>query len=251
MRPVVIVTGPLRSGTSCITGLLEACGFDLGANVRVLRNPTSMNPRGHFEPDLLFTINERLLVEAGAGGIVATDTLPPPALPALMEKRERYFSLFIRKFDGELCKDPLLCFTLGGWRRHWPALGHAIFCVRNPPAVAASMARRYGIPERQGQRLWAAYSRAFMAGSAGLNVYWLDFDHFCHDPLAGLENLLHWLRRPLPREALSDRVAAFFIPPGGDAAGLFGRMPDADIALLYQQLAERARASRERLSAGG
>ena len=52
MNKVTIVTGPLRSGTSCVTGLLELCGFDLGKNVRILRNPTPMNPRGHFEPDL-------------------------------------------------------------------------------------------------------------------------------------------------------------------------------------------------------
>jgi hypothetical protein len=65
----------MRSGTSCVTGLLELCGFDLGRNIRVLRNPTPMNPRGQFEHDLLFTVNERLLVETG---ILYGVFVPPP-----------------------------------------------------------------------------------------------------------------------------------------------------------------------------
>lgn len=58
MTSVTLVTGPLCSGTSCVTGLLELCGFDLGRRVRILRNPTDYNPKGHFEPDLLVTISE-------------------------------------------------------------------------------------------------------------------------------------------------------------------------------------------------
>ncbi len=67
MKEVTIVTGPMRSGTSCTTGLLERCGLDLGRNIRILRNKTEFNPSGHFEADLLFTINERLIVETPGG----------------------------------------------------------------------------------------------------------------------------------------------------------------------------------------
>ena len=45
IKEASIVTGPMRSGTSCVTGLLERCGFDLGRNIRVLRDSTPMNPR--------------------------------------------------------------------------------------------------------------------------------------------------------------------------------------------------------------
>ncbi len=211
MREVVIVTGPIRSGTSCITGLLEACGLDLGRNVRILRNPTPMNPRGHFEPDLLFAINERLLTESGASGILQAPE--PAAMYALMQQRERYFRLFMGKFDGELCKDPLFCFTLRGWRKHWNCLKRAVFCVRHPSAVAHSMSRRYGLPHADGLRLWAEYCRAFMAQAEGLPVYWLDFDDFCVDPAQGMDKLLHWLGRPQAREALLENMADFFVPP--------------------------------------
>lgn len=240
MRDAYIVTGPIRSGTSCVTGLLEACGFDLGRNVRVLRNPTPMNPRGHFEADLLFAVNSRLLTEAGSSGI--TEAPDPKAITTLIQARKRYFQLFLKKFDGELCKDPLFCFTLDGWRRHWPTLRHAVFCLRHPLAVAHSMARRYGLPPVEGLSLWADYCRAFMAQADGLAVYWLDFDHFCHDPLLGLENLLEWLGRPLERKALAEKVDGFFIPP----AQLLPPSADNEaleekIAGLYQDLKQRCR----------
>ena len=64
MKVIIVVTGPMRSGTSCVTGMLERCGFDLGRNVRILRKKTRYNPTGHFEPDLLYAINERLLSES-------------------------------------------------------------------------------------------------------------------------------------------------------------------------------------------
>lgn len=51
-----------------MTGLLELCGLDLGKNIRILRDPTEYNLKGHFEHDLLFTVNERLLIESGEEG---------------------------------------------------------------------------------------------------------------------------------------------------------------------------------------
>ena len=212
MKDVTIVTGPLRSGTSCVTGLLVLCGFDLGRNVRILRDPTPMNPRGHFEPDLLFAINERLLQESGKkNGIFS-----PPAgadLLNLAAQRERYFRLFMRKFDGELCKDPLLCLTIAAWKKFWPELQRAVFCLRHPLAVAASMRDRYGLPLPEGVSLWHTYTRSFVENSARIAVYLFDFDQFCRQPVSTFAHLLEGLGRPLATEILRDHIEAFFHPP--------------------------------------
>jgi len=210
MSAITIVTGPLRSGTSCVTGMLERCGFNLGQHVRILRNETPMNPKGHFEPDLLYAINERLLVETPGG--IWNPLCPPPekALSELAFARERYFQLFIRKFDGELCKDPLFCLTLPFWERHWPELHRAIFCLRHPLAVAYSMHQRYMISLERGVELWQTYTMRFFQSHKRSQVFVLDFDAFTSAPVSTFDKLLNWLERPLPQQELLRRFDGFF-----------------------------------------
>jgi hypothetical protein len=207
---VTVVTGPLRSGTSCITGLLERSGFDLGRNVRVLRNRTEHNPLGHFEPDLLFTINERLLVETPGRRSGVLRVPGRESLAELAGKRERYFKLFIRKFDGELCKDPLLCLTLPFWEKHWPELQRAVFCLRHPLAAARSMQKRYDLSLSEGLELWHTYTRRFFQADKRCKVFVLDFDAFVRDPVGEFAMLLDWLGRSRSLEDIEKNLEGFF-----------------------------------------
>jgi hypothetical protein len=209
MKNIIAVTGPLRSGTSCLTGLLEQCGFDLGRNIRVLRRSSEDNPRGHFEPDLLFAINARLVseVEWEDGIFHVPDA---HALTELAAKRQRYFQLFLRKFDGQLCKDPLFCLTLSLWEKHWPALRQAIYCLRHPLAVARSMEKRYGISLEHGLQLWHTYTTRFFQGTSRCELFVFDFDAFQQQPQVVLAELLTWLGRPQPGPELQQVLAGFW-----------------------------------------
>jgi hypothetical protein len=230
----------MRSGTSCVTGLLELCGFDLGRNVRILRNPTPMNPRGHFEPDLLFTVDGQIVTEiAPFWGIFS-----PPPREEIMEiaaKRRNYFRVFMKEFDGELCKDPLLCLTLAAWRDVWPELRRAVFCLRRPAEVAFSMSKRYGTDFGEGLSIWRKYSAAFIENSAGMDAFIFDFNRFCREPLDTFGELLNWFGRPADRETLREKIASFWseptsaLPPDSDPAAL----PD-DIRKLYSELLEQS-----------
>jgi hypothetical protein len=214
------------------------CGFDLGRNVRILRNPTPMNPRGHFEPDLLFTIDERLLTEAAPfWGIFS----PPPRdeIMALAAKRQNYFRIFLKEFDGELCKDPLLCLTLAAWREAWPELRRAVFCLRHPAEVSVSMSKRYGTDFSEGLSIWSCYSRAFIENSAGMDAYIFDFNRFLREPLDTFSELLDWFGRPADSETLRHNIASFWsepattLSPDSEPAAL----PD-DVRKLYSELLE-------------
>jgi hypothetical protein len=225
----------MRSGTSCVTGLLELCGFDLGRNIRVLRNPTPMNPRGHFEHDLLFAINERLLVEAGPFGAFA-----PPSrdeLMALAANRQNYFRIFLKDFDGELCKDPLFCLTLAAWLNVWPELRRAVFCLRNPAEVAVSMRKRYGTDFHEGLRIWREYSLRFIENSGMINVFIFDYNRFCREPLNTFSKLLNWFERPVDLEILRGHIASFWNTPTSTPSSDFGgdALPDG-IQKLYSDL---------------
>lgn len=222
---VTLVTGPPRSGTSCLTALLECCGFDLGRRVRILRQETVHNSRGHLEPDLLFTINDRLLYEAsynrrnildllssrtrGAEGDIAC-VPDAKVLADLAAKRTGYFRLFVRKFDGQLCKDPLMCLTLPLWEQHWPALRHAVFCLRHPLAVARSMEKRYGMPVEEGLALWHTYATRFFHGVERCRVTVFDFDGFCLSPVTTIVALLDRLGRTVPQARIRKCVKEVF-----------------------------------------
>lgn len=238
MDKVTVVTGPLRSGTSCVTGLLELCGFDLGRNVRVLRNPTEHNPKGHFETDLLFTINQRLLIES-SGQPSGVFTIPPEEkIKQLVEQRETYFQLFIKRFDGNLCKDPLLCITLRHWENIWPELQRAVFCLRHPLLVAQSMQKRYGLSLTDGVQLWEVYTRRFFYSPRKTSAYVFDFDAFCGDTSAVFSQLLDWLGMSLESKLLQKYLDGFFLPEA--AAGsvddkLWNNVPQR-IQELYQAL---------------
>jgi hypothetical protein len=210
MREVAAVTGPMRSGTSCVTGLLELCGFDLGKNVRVLRNPTEHNPRGHFELDLLYTINERLLTEVPGGPWGILRVPDQTALAELAARRDRYFRLFLRKFDGELCKDPLMCLTWPFWEKQWPELHRAVFCLRQPLAVARSTATRYGTTLEHGLELWHTYTARFLHSAKRSRVFVFDFDAFARDPVEQFGVLLDWFGRPMSPEDIRIRLDGFF-----------------------------------------
>ncbi len=206
---ITIITGPMRSGTSCTTGLLETFGFNLGGNIRILRDKTESNPMGHFEPDLLYTINLRLLEEVPDGDWGLLNIPGVKEMDRLAMERERYFRLFIDKFDGELCKDPLLCLTLPYWERHWPSLTKAIFCLRNPLSVASSMQKRYGISLEQGFNLWKTYTSRFFNARIRSVVYILDFDLFLRSPVETMHSLLVWLGKPSNRDNIERIIESF------------------------------------------
>ncbi len=210
MKEVTIITGPMRSGTSCLTGLLECCGFDLGSNIRILRNKTEHNPSGHFELDLLFTINERLIVESPGGPWDAFNTPDEQAISKLAVNREKYFNMFLRKFNGNLCKDPLLCLTLPFWEQRWPELTRAVFCLRHPQTVAHSMKKRYGLSVEQCMDVWHTFTERFFQCSKRCDVYILDFDAFTEKPLDMFMDLLEWLNHSAEREAVKKHIDGFF-----------------------------------------
>ncbi|MEM7429293.1 MAG: hypothetical protein AAF441_24675 [Pseudomonadota bacterium] len=55
---VVLVLGIARSGTSCVSGALSAAGVDFGSG---LKPADWQNPKGNFEDEQLYRLNERLL----------------------------------------------------------------------------------------------------------------------------------------------------------------------------------------------
>jgi len=110
MRPIILVTGMHRSGTSLVAGLLWHCGAELGTNlISGLRD----NPKGHFEDKTFVRINDKLLALSGGSWHSPPDEIVDPDGYVLWEMNR-----FVAQWPADRIvawKDPRACLTLPAW----------------------------------------------------------------------------------------------------------------------------------------
>lgn len=226
---VLCVLGMHRSGTSCLTGLLEDAGVFLGDVSK--SNPH--NRKGNQENPRIMALHDAVLADAGA----AWDRPPrdpvrwaPERLATLREIVSGYWGHQPWAF-----KDPRTLFTLPGWLQVLPDLAF-VGTFRHPAVVARSLWRRSRFPLEAGLALWQRYNEALL--------------HCCHTHRVGLVDF------DLPPGPYLNRVAGVFRGLGlevqaGDmpffTPGLRRAEADESLSLpdetrrLYEALRELAR----------
>ena len=204
---MILVTGMHRSGTSCITGMLERCGFGLGTAHPVHPSKAADNPKGFFENLQMVAINETVLKRAGG-----TWYTPPPSAELATAGRQlaSAFKHFADTFDGEVAKDPRSCMTIDLWETLCPGLEATVLCLRHPVAVARSLNTRNKIPETAGVNLWCVYVMRFLEKNRRRPVFMVDYDRFGADPVAEMGLLLRALGRPMDAEEIARRTEGFY-----------------------------------------
>lgn len=236
---MIVVTGMHRSGTSCVTGLLERCGLSLGTSHPLLNDPRFDNPKGHFENRTVVMINETIL--RNAGGMWFRPPEPEKILDAGATLAPTIAG-FGERFNGHVIKDPRLCITMPVWQRSCPALSAVIFCLRNPLGVARSLARRDGIPIQAGLALWYEYNTRFVMNAPRLPLVIIDYDDLTASLPAKLTEVLNRLGLALGEKDVRDRIDGFYSPAlNHNAAG--GEWPESvpqPVRALYEALHTRA-----------
>ena len=165
----ICVLGMHRSGTSCVTGLLEDAGVFLG-NVSK-QNPH--NKKGNQENLRIMRLHDAVL--AANGG--SWDN-PPEAALAWSAEQKAELQAIIEEYRGHApwaFKDPRSTFTLPAWREALPAL-RLIGTFRHPGAVAQSLHRRGKLSPEQGFGIWIRYNRRLLRHHAEQS-----FDLLCFD----------------------------------------------------------------------
>jgi hypothetical protein len=242
---MIIVTGMHRSGTSCITGLLEKCGLSLGTNYPLLNEPRFDNRKGHFENRGAIALNETILQTAGG-----TWCNPPSAEAVELagKKLGSYITRFAETFNGDLFKDPRTCLTMPVWRKYCPDISAVVFCVRHPIAVAGSLKSRNNIPVGQGLILWYEYNLRCIEALQDLPCFIVDYDNLNRNFEFEIYNLCRHLGLKLDLVELRSRTLGFF---SGDlnhndvsSAGIDGLLPP-DIRSLYEILMSQTFKNRE------
>jgi len=147
----LFVLGMHRSGTSCLTGLLETSGVQLCRVPRWNR----FNPRGNLEDDRVWTLNERILRRLG-GSWRQPPAVVPEGAAAWAELRAALQPY--TRLEPWAIKDPRMVLTLHLWLpvvRHYRFVG----TFRHPIAVAESLRTRNKMPLEEGIALWLKYNR--------------------------------------------------------------------------------------------
>ncbi|MCF6262713.1 MAG: hypothetical protein L3J24_03905 [Xanthomonadales bacterium] len=146
------VLGMHRSGTSCLTAMMEHAGIHLGTVSR----HNKFNLRGNHENPLILKLSDNLLVECGG------DWRLPPSVVTWTTKHKRVRDQIITSYAHVDCwgfKDPRTLFTLDGWLEALPNL-NLIGIFRHPHSVALSLHRRNSdLSIEEGYKIWFAYNK--------------------------------------------------------------------------------------------
>ncbi|MGE0717899.1 MAG: hypothetical protein AB7P02_20805 [Alphaproteobacteria bacterium] len=269
-RRAVVVLGMHRSGTSLLASLLQTLGVDLGGDLLLDRRPDNEN--GYWEHAGIAAAQEALLDRLGRRWYGPEGLLPLPAgwwrLPEVAPCRRELAAIVDRETAAAVgvwgFKDPRTVRLLPLWSEIFAALGVTptyVLALRDPAAVAASLARRDAMSPAAAQLLWLQHTLDAFRHAGDRIAAVVDYDDWFAAPVdvargimarldltwaaddAALREALSALVRPELRHARAGgadrlmpevrelygllRAAAPDAPPAAAVAGLLARFDDA------------------------
>lgn len=157
-RNMFFVLGMHRSGTSALSGLLAGVGADAP---KTLMQATEHNPKGYFESQPIFRLNDRMLKTFGSSW---RDWRDMPSDWIETEERQAFLTEATEILKAEfpngsmaVFKDPRVCRMMPFWTQAAEAAEFSVLPMlihRNPLEVARSLEERDGIPTVEGLMIW-------------------------------------------------------------------------------------------------
>ncbi|WP_319549661.1 hypothetical protein [Desulfogranum marinum] len=197
-KTCIFVLGMHRSGTSALTGLLNTLGVELGEK---LLSPLVDNPKGFFENQRVYDLNERFIQQCGFRWDdpfffgqewleEKTTTLFKEEIKQFLEKEFQGASLFS-------IKDPRISILFPLWREACEGsdiLPVCILPIRHPVEVAKSLQVRNGFSLNKGINLWMNHTLAAEKNSRGCRRVFLSFNQLVNEPECVVEQLIEVFR---------------------------------------------------------
>ncbi|MEK6239017.1 MAG: hypothetical protein N2C14_30245 [Planctomycetales bacterium] len=239
------VLGMHRSGTSCLTGLLETTGLYLGEVSRT--NP--FNAKGTLENAGVEQVNEAILRQFGGAW-----NRPPEGVDCNRVK-SRPIKRALRGYlmhSRWALKDPRLLLTLEAWTPH-VSRPRFMGAFRHPEAVANSLKTRNGSSLAEGIDLWIRYNRRLVELHRTLQFPLVSFDLRGRDYLRQFKTLCERTGLPFHEDAakgfyetkLTSHNADSREPLSGEAGELYSYLLHHQIVSVSDQSAseDRSRAA--------
>lgn len=203
-RPVVIVLGMHRSGTSLCSHILSALGVEMTGGP-VDRELSPSNAKGHWERAELRELHDRALEYFNRGYYNSCHDLPLPASwwadPGIRPIRDQMLAFLREKMPDRTLfgfKDPRTARLLPLWRHIFCELGLApkiILCLRNPAHVARSLTARDGLDPRIGEYRWFVYMAEVFRHAWDWEICSIEYDDWFPDPMTNMGKLTRFLDR--------------------------------------------------------
>jgi hypothetical protein len=165
-RPIVVVLGMPRSGTSLLTNMLDGLGVELGEN---LVGADANNQAGYWEQEEICQTQEELLRHLRRRWVDPTGTMPLPSEWWRMPEIQRFKDRLAAIVSAEVSrrdqiwgfKDPRTSRLLPMWQEIFIELKFVpiyLLAIRQPESVVESMAKLYKIPASRVELLWLLHN---------------------------------------------------------------------------------------------
>jgi hypothetical protein len=182
------ITGMHRSGTSCVTGILNRCGLSLGTTFNIWDAPAKDNAKGHYENSGFVHISEKIFKET------SSSWYSPPLRDQVKNcSSVKMIDAFSRIFDGDIAKDPRATILIDFYILNCATLEKVIHCVRHPLAVASSLFRRNNLPQAFSLTLWLYYNQYFLNYIGNTPVLYVSFEKLLSDVGPQTQRILNFL----------------------------------------------------------
>lgn len=244
---LVFVLGMHRSGTSVLTGALQALGAHVGTN---LMPANKHNPRGFFEDLGFVRFNDRLLKALGRNWhemiYIETQQFETPHLSAYTLEAVKLLRQHVEGQALTALKDPRFCLLLPFWREVCEKAGvntSFILAIRDPRAVAQSLFLRDRIPPAKSGWIWLEHTISALEATRGEKRIVLDYHQLMNHPDSELTRIAAFVGSPEKDESVIRKAAELIdgslnhARKQGDAPEGFesGQVPPLAVE-LYQSL---------------
>ena len=179
----IVVLGMHRSGTSCITNLLNKMGCYFGPDSQhtVI---SKENSKGFWERRDMRVLCDYLLQSQGCDWWNVADFDFDKIEPAVMQEADRLFSLALddlRNHRNWVLKEPRLCLLWPFIERHVQDVVYVV-SYRNPLSVANSLKKRNNFPLDYSLLLWEYYTLSALKSIKSDNFLLVDYDKLVDNP---------------------------------------------------------------------
>jgi hypothetical protein len=206
-RPIVLVLGMHRSGTSLCSHILSALGVDMADKIGGPGHPsmTPDNPRGHWERWEIVEFHDRILrlFNRDYFGHFHDFALPVAwwADPRVAQIRREIIAFLENRMGDRYFgfKDPRTMRLMPVWHQIFNELKLApkvVLCLRNPAQVARSLHDRDGLDPANGEYRWLVHMIDFYRYTSNLNCCAVEYEEWFNSPATNIEKLRTFLSLP-------------------------------------------------------
>ena len=197
-RPIAVVLGMHRSGTSLCSHILSAMGIDMADDIDAVPS----NAKGHWERLEIMEYHERILRLFNRDFFSPLHDFPLPAAwwadPRVYQiRREIVAFLASRMGDGYFgFKEPRTVRLMPLWHQIFSDLKlvpKVVLCLRNPAQVSRSLKERDDLDPALGEYRWLIYMIDFFRYCGQFEICTVEYDDWFENPCTNFEKLRKFL----------------------------------------------------------